>query len=118
MSTELVQTIKQQLTQLSLHERGEIERFLREQAQQDQAQTPLVMPLGNQESKRQQRAAWLAVHRAEYAGQYVALDGNRLLGTGSNYPEAARSAKAAGVPDAYIDFVYPADYQGEMGGWG
>lgn len=47
----------------------------------------------------------------------MALDGDRLLGTGKNYPEAFEEAKRAGVKDPYIGFVYPANYEGYMGGW-
>ena len=36
MSIEIIQTIKQQITRLTAQERGEIERFLREQRKQDQ----------------------------------------------------------------------------------
>ncbi len=117
MPVELLQTIKQQLIRLNAHERGEIERFLREQRQQDQTIATVVVVPTDKERKRQQRSAWMAAHGEEYAGLYVALDGDRLLGTGKNYPEAAQVAKAADVPDAYIDFVYPANYGGEMGGW-
>ena len=117
MSIELLQTIKQQLTQLNWQERGEIESFLREQRQQDQAVAESVTTSASPADKRQLRAAWLQAHRAEYAGQYVALDGDQLLGTGQTYPEAAQQAKAAGVADAYIDYVYPADFVGEVGEW-
>lgn len=113
MPIELLQTIKQQIIRLNAYERAEIERFLREQRQQDQA----VVAPADKERKRQQRSVWLAAHREEYAGLYIALDGDRLLGTGKNYLEAAQVAKAAGVSDAYIDFVYPTTYSGEMGGW-
>jgi hypothetical protein len=117
MPIELLQTIKQQIIQLNAYERGEIERFLIEQRQQDQFVVATAAVSADKERKRQQRSVWLAEHREEYAGLYVALDGDRLLGTGKNYPEAAQVAKVAGVPDAYIDFVYPANYGGEMGGW-
>ncbi len=117
MAIELLQTIKQQIIRLNAYERGEIERFLIEQRQQDQAVVAVVTAPTDKERKRQQRSVWLAAHREEYAGLYVALDGDRLLGSGKNYPEAAQVAKAAGVSDAYIDFVYPANYSGEMGGW-
>lgn len=56
-------------------------------------------------------------NREEYGGLYVALDGDRLLGTGKNYSEAANWAKLAGVKDAFVDFLPPIGYIGEMGGW-
>ncbi len=67
--------------------------------------------------KRQQREDWLKANYADYAGKYIALDGNRLLGVGNNYAEARKAALQAGVKDAYIDYVHPPDAKGFMGGW-
>ena len=67
--------------------------------------------------KRQQREEWLKANYANYAGKYIALDGNRLLGVGKNYVEARKAALQAGVKDAYIDFVHSPDTKGFMGGW-
>lgn len=117
MSTNTVQIIKQQLALLSPQERGEIEQFLARQKQQDAGAVEPAAAAAAKEHQRQLRAAWLEAHRDEYGGQYVALDGDRLLGTGRTYPEAYDAAKAAGVKDVYVDFVYPVDYVGEMGGW-
>lgn len=71
--------------------------------------------VAEQERKRRLCAEWLKAHRDEYGGMYVALDSGRLLGVGKNYPEAFEAAKRAGVNDAYVDFVYPADYEGYIG---
>ena len=117
MSVNTVQNIKQQLTQLSPQERDEINQFLAQQKQRDALLAEPSPTLTERERKRQLRAVWLKTHRDEYGGLYVALDGDRLLGTGKNYPEAYNAAKQAGVKDAYVDFVYPVDYVGEMGGW-
>ncbi|HMZ82014.1 MAG TPA: hypothetical protein PLL06_20120, partial [Acidobacteriota bacterium] len=68
-------------------------------------------------SKRRQRQEWKEAHRAEYAGKYIALDGNRLLGVGNNYVEARKAAIQAGVKDAYIDYMQSLDEEIFMGGW-
>ncbi len=117
MSVNTVQNIKQQLAQLSPQERDEINQFLAQQKQRDALFTEPAAALTERERKRQLRAVWLKAHRDEYGGLYVALDGDRLLGTGKNYPEAHGAAKAAGVSEAYIGFVYPENYEGAMGGW-
>jgi|SRR5262245_35769438 len=54
---------------------------------------------------RSKENAWLALHRDEYAGQWVALDGDRLLGHGKRFKEVAKAADDAGVPDALIFIV-------------
>jgi len=59
----------------------------------------------------------MKTNRQKYGGQYVALDGDKLLATGKNYPEAFDAAKKLGCRNIYIDFVAPADYVAEWGGW-
>ncbi len=54
---------------------------------------------------RSKENAWLARHRDQYAGQWIALDGDRLLGHGKRFKDAARAADDAGVPDALIFIV-------------
>lgn len=45
---------------------------------------------------------WLAQHRDEYAGQWVSLDEDRLVGHGLIFKEVLAAVRAAGVPDALI----------------
>jgi len=40
---------------------------------------------------------WLAEHRREYANQWVALDGDRLIAAGPNHDEVWAAAKADGA---------------------
>jgi hypothetical protein len=69
------------------------------------------------EEKRQLRDKWMKENREKYGGLYVALDGDKLVGTGKNYPEAVEVAKKAGAENAVVDFVRPPDYVGEIGGF-
>ncbi len=117
MSTTNLDSLKQQLATLSRPEQLELSQFLAGQVKRDTRQADRTPELEKRERDRQLRAAWLKANGAKYAGLYIALDGDRLLGTGKNYPEAFEAAKQAGVKSAYVDFVYPADYVGEMGGW-
>lgn len=43
---------------------------------------------------------WLQQHRSEYGGEWLALDGDRLLSHGPNLKEVAEEAKRQGVNDA------------------
>jgi len=117
MSVELVEAIKHQINQLTPQEQGEIEQYLHERKKPNGAPPQLSPEIAERERKRRLRAEWLKTHQDEYAGLYVALDGDRLLGAGKNYPEAFEAAKRAGVKDPYVGFVYPANYEGYMGGW-
>lgn len=117
MSATNLDVLKEQIANLSRPEQLELSQFLAKQVAQD-AKQPVPSPeIEKHERARQLRAEWLKLNSAKYAGLYVALDGDRLLGTGKNYPEAYEAAKQAGVKNAYVDYVYPANYEGEMGGW-
>ncbi len=59
---------------------------------------------------------WLAGHREEYAGQWVALDGNRLLAHGTSAPEVYAKARKSGVRLPLVVQVEPA-HQTPFGGW-
>ncbi len=59
---------------------------------------------------------WLAEHRSEYAGQWVALDGTRLLAHGLNAREVYEQARASGVGLPLVIQVEPLD-QLPFGGW-
>ncbi len=48
---------------------------------------------------------WIAEHRREYAGQWVALDGDRLIAHGPDHDEVWAAAQASGVYLPLISFV-------------
>jgi hypothetical protein len=66
---------------------------------------PLIAP----EKDVMKELNWLREHRAEYANQWVALDGDRLISAGRLAKEVHIAAKAAGVPHALIVLVEPPD---------
>jgi predicted DNA-binding antitoxin AbrB/MazE fold protein len=59
---------------------------------------------------------WLSQHRHEYAGQYVALDEDRLISHGLDGREVYRQAQAAGVKHPFMAHIEPADAL-PFGGW-
>jgi hypothetical protein len=60
----------------------------------------------NDESKE---LRWLKEHRHEYMGQWVALDGDRLVAHGTNAREALQAAREAGVKAPFIEQIFPTD---------
>jgi Family of unknown function (DUF5678) len=52
---------------------------------------------------------WLADHRDEYAGQWVALKFGRLISHGTNAKEVHKAAQDAGHSDALLVLVEPSD---------
>lgn len=57
---------------------------------------------------------WIVEHRSEYMGQWVALDGDHLIGHGLNACELHLKAKAEGIEIPFVEqiteepkFFYP-----------
>ncbi|MGI8640894.1 MAG: DUF5678 domain-containing protein [Pyrinomonadaceae bacterium] len=52
---------------------------------------------------------WLEKHRDEYDGQWVVLDGDRLVAAGFDGQEVVKKAREPGTNGAYIVFVEGSD---------
>jgi hypothetical protein len=59
---------------------------------------------------------WLSQHREEYLGQWVALDGGRLVASGSSAKQVYLAARRAGVTVPFVEQVQPPDDL-PFGGW-
>lgn len=59
---------------------------------------------------------WLREHRNEYAGQWVALDGDRLIASGPDARPVYEAARASGVDLPLVTEVEAADER-PFGGW-
>ena len=53
---------------------------------------------------------WISAHRREYAGQWVALDGDRLIAHGPDHQEVWMAAKADGVSLPLVTFIEDPDH--------
>jgi hypothetical protein len=62
-----------------------------------------------------QEMRWLKEHRAEYVGQWVALDGDRLLAHGTNSREVREEARKSGVELPLVVEIEADDLP--FGGW-
>ncbi len=51
---------------------------------------------------------WIEKHRSEYAGQWVAVRGDRLLSSGADGREVYKAARAAGDERPFVTRVEPA----------
>ena len=100
MSVEL-ESLKQQIAALPLREKAQLAAFLTEQLQQPAA-PPTANSAGDDDEIRRRRLAWIKAHREEYAGQYVALDGDVLIGAGRTIREAHEQARARGTHHPFL----------------
>ncbi len=123
MTSQTIQRIIEEVRQLPSELRRQLREALdrEEQAGRDEHLSPNASPdlaadADTTETKRRLRTEWLKQHQAEYAGKYVALNGDQLLGVGATYPEAARAARASGVHRPYIDYI-PIPGSVGFGGW-
>lgn len=66
--------------------------------------------------QREREMRWLAEHEAEYAGQWLALDGDRLLSQGTDPHQVRAAARAQGVASPFVVFAENPD-EAYSGGW-
>lgn len=59
---------------------------------------------------------WLKEHRHEYIGQWVALDGDRLVSYGATAREVYAAAREAGVKSPLVEYLAPTEDM-PFGGW-
>lgn len=64
----------------------------------------------------EQERAWVYAHRDEYLGEWVALEGDRLLAHGPDARKVYEAARAQGVAAPYVERVEP-KVDAFMGGW-
>lgn len=112
MSSKQLDALKEQLAQLTRQQKLELAQFLSEQAGSDISGGPSE----SDALKREQHLVWLKAHREEYAGQYVALDGDRLVGCGATIREAHQQARGQGVERPFLVHVSSAN-DAPFGGW-
>jgi hypothetical protein len=68
---------------------------------------PAKGPLSEETPDRSRELKWIKEHRKEFAGQWVALDGDRLLGHGTSSREVIAAARQSGVESPFIVHLEP-----------
>ncbi len=117
MPVELLDTIKQQVSRLTVREKSDLLRFLHEQTRLD---ATLSSPALNKESSeiiRRKRMEWFKANAERQGGQYVALEEDRLVATGITFRAAKEAAAAAGKSDVFITYLPKPDEVLQIGGW-
>jgi hypothetical protein len=61
-------------------------------------------------------AEWLHLHRVEYIGKWVVLDGDRLIGAGDDPRPIVNQARAQGVKLPFVEFIRD-ESEPFTGGW-
>lgn len=118
MATELLHDLMERSSELNQEEKERLARFLSEQVRSSDGDAEGIAPQSPQTEppKGQHATAWLKAHASEYAGQYVALNGDQLVGSGRTIRDAHVAAKRNGYPKAFLVHVPPAEGY-TWGGW-
>ena len=113
MSVEVLDSIKKQVSILTSQEKFVLVNYILEQTEQNQdknGKTPTAT-----DEIRQKRMAWLKANQAQYGGQFVVLDGDKLLGTAKTFIEGKKIAVESGVPDAFVNYLSKPNEDGYIG---
>jgi hypothetical protein len=113
MSTMTAESIFPLIAQLPPPERAKLREMLNQPEAREQvtepppAKAPRDKRLPNRPMPPSAMEAmdWIAEHQREYANQWVALDGKRLIAASPNYEEVFAAAKADGVDAPFITSV-------------
>lgn len=99
MSTMTAETILTLIEQLPSTERIRLRQLLaRRQAESAEAKPPLDKRVPCEPMKdRAREMKWIEEHKHEYAGQWVALDGDRLIASSPIRAEISAAVKADGA---------------------
>jgi hypothetical protein len=118
MATELLHDLMERFAELNQEEKERFAQFLSEQARKSNGKDEEMAPQSprTKEPKGKDATAWLKAHATEYAGQYVALNGDQLVGSGPTIRDAHLAAKRNGYPQAFLVHVPPREGY-TWGGW-
>jgi hypothetical protein len=104
------ETLFNQISRLPVSEKLKLRAFLDAQLKDPAEATnsvkfvePILMP--DPEPNRR----WMNEHAHEYGGQWIALDGDRLIAHGENAEEVFAAAEADGAYLPLVTYILPAD---------
>jgi|SRR5215475_629965 len=99
-----VSSILQQIAELNADELAELRAQLENQATNGAND---IQPQLRSDPRDEASFKWINEHGKEYPGQWLALDGDRLLAHGADLAEVAAAARDAGVQFPLLHLVEP-----------
>lgn len=112
MTSNLIQIVKS-IRQLPATEQEELRLWLEDKKSSNGANRSRQAEAGRSEKSLR----WLNKNRREYMGQWVALDGDRLIANGQTAKEVYSKSKAEGVKVPFVDLVQEEETAPFSGGW-
>ena len=105
-----VETIRQLIRQLPVEQRGRLRSLLDEDLKREDPRPPdpaipPIIPPEEFAAKWELERRWLEENSQQYAGRWVALEGDQLLAAGSSAREVYAALKAAGISGSLVTRV-------------
>lgn len=108
MTSAKVSSILQQISSLNVAERLELRAYWEPIAVTQTSNGGQTETASEQVAQKDSAAfQWINAHGNEYSGQWLALDGDKLLAHGTNLIEVASAARAVGVQFPLLHLVEP-----------
>ncbi|MBL8205260.1 MAG: hypothetical protein JNM09_13580 [Blastocatellia bacterium] len=105
MANITLEQVKEEILMLPHEDRRQLQQWLDEQARKDASQAPPKESLEERMHRYKQTQKWLQENREKYIGQWVALEGDRLIAAGSDGLKVHAEAKAAGIEVPFLEHI-------------
>jgi hypothetical protein len=102
---------------LPIEERRLLRQWLEEQEREPEQWRQREEEVRQQSERFRRAMRWIDENRAQYMGQWVALDGDRLISHGQDARQVHLDAKAAGIESPFVERVMEEDNLPFCGGW-
>lgn len=97
-----------------------VEDYLAEIAEENQQNGNLLLPKVRQTKTKvdlSKERKWLRENKDKYLGQWIVLDGNKLIGAGNDPIPFVKKARREGVQIPFIKYISQDDSEPFTGGW-
>lgn len=117
MSIETLDRVKATILTLPQEDRKQLHQWLDDQARKDANQPAQKESLEERLALYKQTEKWLSENREKYMGQWVALEGDRLIAHGTDALAVHAEAKAAGIEVPFLEHIVEDDDKPFFAGW-
>ena len=112
MQIETLTQLKQQIVSLDIESKKDLAEFISRELYRETEDEIVQVS----EEDRKLQLEWLKNNREKYAGKYVALNKDKVVGIGETLREASEKAKENGFFNSFVTFVY-SENDVPFGGW-
>ena len=117
MPNSTLEQVKNTILTLPHEDRKQLQQWLDEQARKDANHIAPKESLEDRLTRYKQTEKWLRENREKYLGQWVALEGDRLIAHGIDALKVHAEAKAAGIAIPFVEHIVEDDDRPFFAGW-